>query len=77
MRDEKELNFEQAMEQLEKIVERLEAGDVPLEKAIKDYQAGMELTKLCHEKLTSVKEKMTKIVTEQNKLETFDLEEEV
>lgn len=33
-----ELNFEQAMEQLEEIVRALEEGDVPLEKAIELYK---------------------------------------
>lgn len=50
MSEEKELTFEQAIEQLEKIVERLEEGDVPLEQVITYYQKGMELSKICHEK---------------------------
>ena len=40
------LTFEEAMEQLETIVERLEEGDVPLEEAITIYKKGMELSKL-------------------------------
>jgi len=77
MSENKDLTFEQAMEQLEKIVERLEKGDVPLEKAIAYYQEGMELSKLCHKKLSTVKDKMTKILTDQNELEMFNLDEEV
>ena len=76
MTESKELSFEDAMEKLEKIVERLEAGDVPLEKAIAYYQEGMELSKFCHNKLTDVKDKMTKILTEHNELEAFDIEED-
>jgi len=74
--EQKDLTFEQAIEQLEKIVERLEEGDVPLEQAITYYQEGMELSKLCHKKLSTVKEKMTKIVNEQNELEVFQINEE-
>lgn len=76
MSEQKDLTFEQAIEQLEKIVERLEEGDVPLEQAITYYQEGMELSKLCHKKLSTVKEKMTKIVNEQNELEVFQINEE-
>ncbi len=35
---EKELKFEKALEQLEKIVEDLEAGNIPLEEALKKYE---------------------------------------
>ena len=37
MSSEKTLSFEEAMEQLETIVERLEEGDVPLEEAISKF----------------------------------------
>ena len=57
-----ELNFEQAMEQLEEIVRALEEGDVPLEKAIELYKKGMELSKICNQKLTSVEKEMTQIM---------------
>ncbi|GAB4073499.1 exodeoxyribonuclease VII small subunit [Barrientosiimonas marina] len=78
MEEEKEANlsFEEAMQQLEKIVEKLEQGDVPLEKAISYYQEGMQLSKLCNNKLTNVQEKMTKIMNEHGQYETFDVQEE-
>lgn len=71
-----ELSFEQAMEKLEEIVEKLEAGDVPLEKAIDYYQEGMVLSKLCSDKITNVQEKMTKILNEQGEIVAFELEED-
>ncbi|MBR7796740.1 MAG: exodeoxyribonuclease VII small subunit [Bacillota bacterium] len=71
-----ELSFEEAMAQLEKIVEKLETGDVPLEKAIDYYQDGMKLSKLCNDKLIHVEEKMTKIMNEQGELEPFHIQEE-
>jgi len=71
-----EVSFEKAMEDLEKIVERLEEGDVPLEKAISYYQEGMELSKLCNDKLKQVQGKMTKIMNEQGETETFTIQEE-
>ncbi|MFC0014776.1 MULTISPECIES: exodeoxyribonuclease VII small subunit [Allobacillus] len=71
-----ELNFEQAMEQLEEIVRALEEGDVPLEKAIELYKKGMELSKICNHKLTSVEKEMTQIMKENGATEDFTMEEE-
>jgi len=76
MSEQAELSFEQAMKQLEDIVEKLEAGDVPLEKAIDYYQEGMQLSKLCNDKLVNVQDKMVKIMNEQGSLEPFDVQEE-
>lgn len=76
MTKDKELTFEEAMVKLEEIVEKLEAGDVPLEKAIVYYQEGMKLSKLCNDKLENVQEKMTKIMNEQGELEPFEIQEE-
>jgi exodeoxyribonuclease VII small subunit len=72
----KELSFEEAMQDLEEIVEKLETGDVPLEKAINYYQDGMKLSKLCNDKLNQVEDKMTKIMNEQGDLDPFQIQEE-
>ncbi len=76
MANKKEVSFEEAMVELEKIVEELEKGDVPLERAIDFYQDGMKLSKLCNDKLTNAQEKMTQILNEQGELVHFDLQEE-
>ncbi|MCM3566666.1 exodeoxyribonuclease VII small subunit [Neobacillus mesonae] len=64
------------MTKLEKIVEKLEEGDVPLEEAIIFYKDGMELSKLCHDKLKSVEEQLTQIITEDGRTESFSVNEE-
>ena len=51
-------SFEQAMENLEKIVEELEAGDLPLEKAMQKFEEGMELTRFCTRKLDETEKKI-------------------
>lgn len=73
---ERKLTFEEAMEQLEVIVEKLEEGDVPLEEAINIYKQGMELSKLCHDKLKNVEEQLTQILTEDGRKENFIISEE-
>ncbi len=47
-----DLAFEDAIKELEKIVQDLEKGDVSLEKSLDLYKRGVELTNLCNHKLT-------------------------
>ncbi len=58
------LNFEEAMNQLDDIVSQLEHGDVPLEKAIDLFQQGMRLSQICGQKLAQVEQKIEMIVEE-------------
>jgi exodeoxyribonuclease VII small subunit len=51
--------FEQSMKLLERIVQELEDGDLPLEKAIKKFEEGIKLTKLCSEKLDETEKKIS------------------
>jgi exodeoxyribonuclease VII small subunit len=53
-----ELNFEQAMERLESIVEQMESGKLPLEELIVRYEDGMRLVKICQERLASAEQKI-------------------
>ena len=59
---ENKLSFEEAISQLEHLVSKLEQGDVPLEEAISYFKEGMELSKLCDEKLKNVQEQMAVIL---------------
>ncbi|MCA0982798.1 exodeoxyribonuclease VII small subunit [Halobacillus yeomjeoni] len=71
-----ELSFEEAMKQLEELVEKLETGEVPLEKAIQYYQEGMKLSKECNEKLGNVEKQMQQIMNEHGEFEPFSIQEE-
>jgi exodeoxyribonuclease VII small subunit len=53
-----ELNFEKAMSRLEAIVEQMETGKLPLEDLIIRYEEGMNLVKICQERLTSAEQKI-------------------
>lgn len=76
MSKDRNLSFEEAMEELEKIVDKLEEGDVPLEEAINTYKKGMELSKFCHDKLKNVEEQLIEMVTEKGHKEPFSIQEE-
>jgi exodeoxyribonuclease VII small subunit len=51
--------FEQAIKQLEQIVQDLESADLPLEKAIKKFEDGIQLSKYCNEKLDESEKRIT------------------
>ncbi|MDR0942201.1 MAG: exodeoxyribonuclease VII small subunit [Holosporales bacterium] len=46
-----ELTFEQAVSELEEIIKKLEDGRMPLEDALKAFERGSELKKICETKL--------------------------
>ena len=55
-------NFEQAMKQLEQIVQELESGDMPLEKAINKFEEGIQLSKFCNQRLDESEKKVTRLL---------------
>lgn len=57
------LSFEAAMGELETIVQKLESGDVDLEKSIEMYGRGALLKQHCEAKLQAASEKVERIVT--------------
>jgi exodeoxyribonuclease VII small subunit len=50
--------FEQALAELEGLVERLERGDLPLEEALKTFERGVELTRHCQGSLKAAQQKV-------------------
>ncbi|MBB6448931.1 exodeoxyribonuclease VII small subunit [Geomicrobium halophilum] len=67
--------FEADMKKLEHIINQLEEGDVPLEKAIDMYQTGMQLSKRCHDQLQRVEKQMDRIVSETGETVPLQVEE--
>ena len=71
---EETITFEQAIEELENIINRLEKGDVPLDETIKLYEKGSELKDFCEKKLESAEVKVQKI-NEKTQTKEITLEE--
>ena len=65
----KDLSFEDSLKKLEDIVEQLESGDVDLDKSVELYEKGMNLKKICEEKLIKVENQIKKIKVENNKIQ--------
>ena len=63
-----DINFEDAMEKLEKIAEELESEDLSLDASVKKFEEGMELSKKCNEMLQNAEKKITVLINgeEQN-----------
>lgn len=64
---EKELSFEQAMTNLEKIAEELEKDDLDLDTSVKKFEEGMELSKKCNEILQKAEKKITILIDGEEK----------
>jgi exodeoxyribonuclease VII small subunit len=56
-----ELSFEQAVEQLEQTVERLESGEVGLEECLAQYERGMRLVQRCQSVLARVQQRVKEL----------------
>ena len=54
-----EPSFEKALDNLEKIVEELEDGDLTLEETIKKFEEGVKLSRLCEKKLSAAQKKVS------------------
>ncbi len=57
-----ELTFKQAIEELERITESLESGELELEESLRLFERGVELVKYCQEKLNAAKSKVEALV---------------
>ncbi|MCU0104973.1 exodeoxyribonuclease VII small subunit [Acholeplasma vituli] len=68
-----EMTFEQAIQALEKTVKALENKDIALDEAVKLYNEGLKLSKICYELLTQSEKLVVKTMTE-NGPEDFKLE---
>jgi exodeoxyribonuclease VII small subunit len=74
--------FEKAFQQLEKIVQRLESEELPLDESLQLFEEGIRLSRFCNQKLEEVEKKIELILADakgQPRVEAFEeseLEEE-
>jgi exodeoxyribonuclease VII small subunit len=66
--------FEECLQRLEKIVDELERGDIPLEKALTLFEEGMGLSNSCRKELDEAEGKVEILLKQNGKLqpEAFD-----
>ncbi|HEV7241471.1 MAG TPA: exodeoxyribonuclease VII small subunit [Thermoanaerobaculia bacterium] len=70
--------FEKAFQQLEKIVQRLEGEELPLDDSLQLFEEGIRLSRFCHQRLEEVEKKIELILADakgQPVTEPFEEEE--
>ena len=74
----KKIDLEKALTQLEEIVDDLESGELPLEKAMKKFEQGIELTRGCQSALKDAEQKVEILLQSAGgeALEEFDAPDE-
>ncbi len=74
----KNINLEKSLADLEDLVEELESGDLPLEKAMKKFEEGIKLTRSCQKALKDAEQKVEILLKSAGgeALEDFDVEED-
>ncbi len=68
-------SFEKSLERLEKIVEEMEQGNLPLDDMIARFEEGQGLLKECRKKLNEVQKKVEVLVKKDGGVETEDFDE--
>ena len=74
-RDAKTPDFEQALAELEGLVERLERGDLPLDEALKAFERGVALTRHCQTSLQAAQQKVEILLKRNGQAQVESFEE--
>ncbi|MEX2122415.1 MAG: exodeoxyribonuclease VII small subunit [Woeseia sp.] len=72
------LNLEKSLEELESLIDELESGDLPLEKAMKKFEEGIKLTRNCQAALKDAEQRveiLLKSAGGDEALEEFNVDE--
>ncbi len=72
----KSVDFEEALDQLEELVEDMENGDLSLEESLKAFEQGIKLTRECQTALSKAEQKVQMLVEENGKLKAVELDED-
>ncbi len=72
-----EMSFEDAIAELENIVDKLEKGQLSLDESLSLFEKGIRLVRECNDKLKSAQQKVEKLIEENSELRTepFEVEE--
>ena len=62
----KTIDFEKSLDQLMKLVEKMERGNLPLEESLKHFETGVGLIRECQQALTQAEQKIQVLLKENN-----------
>ena len=63
------ISFEEKLEELNKIAQKLETGELSLEQSVKEFEKGMKISKECYKYLDETEKKITELVNTGKTLE--------
>lgn len=69
-----EKSFEEAITELEKLVQTLEDGESSLDESMKMFEEGMKLSKYCNDKLQGAEKKIVELVNQNGKISEVELD---
>lgn len=69
-------DFESALRELEKIIEKMESGDQSLEQSLAAFQRGIELTRSCQQGLKEAEQRVEKLIADHGEPRIVPLNEE-
>lgn len=68
----KKQSFEEKLEELNKIAEKIEKGDLSLEESVKKFEEGMKISKECNETLDKAEKKITELINNNGVMEEVE-----
>ena len=68
----KDFQFEKALNDLEKLITKMESGKLSLEESLKNFEEGIGLIKQCQQTLTQAEQKVQVLIKKQGKTELID-----
>ncbi len=63
----KPIDFEKALEELERLVERMEQGELSLEESLRTYERGIELSRRCQRALEQAEQRVRVLAEDQDR----------
>ena len=61
-------SFESSLDELEKVVKELEAGDLPLERSLQLFERGMDLSDACRKQLEEAETRVETLIRKEGKI---------
>ena len=71
-----EFNFEEALEELERLVSSMEEGELSLEDSMTAFEKGIKLTRECQKALQKAEQKVQILLNESGETQAFDVKDE-
>ena len=68
-------DFEKTLQQLEKIVSRMESGELGLEDSLEQFEKGVKLAKTCQDRLANAELRVTQLIEKNGLQQTVPLED--